>query len=234
MKHLFLVLGTAVVVVPWLTGARVHADMIQWSASGIVAAPGQAQDVGVTPPWSFGAITLINGTETSGTNSGSVLLTTLHAVVTTPDGIVDFSGSSGNYSVELKLQDMASGATGYLHFNGNLNANYGVGWGNITNTFLSPTTQSLTLGKEIYTVTIGPFVTPGVPTNPIIDPSNGNPIGEIGSPGSISATISVQSAVSSAPEPSSLLLTCLGLAPLGLARWSRRRRRAVDRDASNA
>jgi len=52
-----------------------------------------------------------------------------------------------------------------------------------------------------------------------------------GTYGTIRANISVQPAINSVPEPSSLLLACLGLAPLGLARWFRRRRKDVDSNA---
>ncbi|HEY7424400.1 MAG TPA: hypothetical protein VH682_09250 [Gemmataceae bacterium] len=84
----------------------------------------------------------------------------------------------------------------------------------LTNTFLGPTTQSLMLGGNLYTATIGPFDNP---------PSRGPDLGQL--PATISASISVQpAAVQSAPEPSSLVLACLGLPSLGLARWFLRRK----------
>ncbi|HEY7154824.1 MAG TPA: PEP-CTERM sorting domain-containing protein [Gemmataceae bacterium] len=89
---------------------------------------------------------------------------------------------------------------------------------NLTNTFLGSTTQTLTLGGNLYTVTIGPFVEPTSDEK-----------------GSISASITVQptTAINSAPEPSSLMLACLGLPSLGLARRFRRRK-VMDGNASNA
>ena len=57
-----------------------------------------------------------------------------------------------------------------------------------------------------------------------------DPVAPTGTYGTISANISVQpiGSVSPTPEPSSLLLACLGLPPLGLARWLRRHRKDVD------
>jgi hypothetical protein len=116
------------------------------------------------------------------------------------------------------LRDDASGASGSLTFRGNLSGSInllqGVGNAGITNTTLGPTTQSLTLGGNLYTVTIGSFVPPGIPNDPN---------GVAGPTGSISASIAVQPATNSTPEPSSLVLACLGLPSLGLAGWFRRR-----------
>ncbi|HEY7424399.1 MAG TPA: PEP-CTERM sorting domain-containing protein [Gemmataceae bacterium] len=73
-------------------------------------------------------------------------------------------------------------------------------------------------------MTIGPFVNP--------PPTFVN--GSLAT-GSISASIAVQpAAVQSAPEPSSLMLACLGLPSLGLARWFRHRRKDLNSNASKA
>lgn len=86
----------------------------------------------------------------------------------------------------------------------------------LTNTFTGPTTQTLQLGHNLYTVTLGPVVLPQYFNAPDDGPDL--------SMGSISATISAQPLTNSTPEPSSLLLACLGLPSLGLAGWFRRRR----------
>jgi hypothetical protein len=70
-------------------------------------------------------------------------------------------------------------------------------------------------------VTVGSYVSPGDYAS--------------GLPGSISANIDVRPALNSTPEPSSLILACLGLPSLGLVRWFRqRRRKVVDDNASKA
>jgi hypothetical protein len=206
MKRLFLVVGTAAMILPWLAGARAQADAIHWAASG--SPLGSAS---IYPQNSVGGIdggiNLLPGSTTSGTNSGSVVALEVGYWVN-PDALraPTFGGPSANYSLNLTLRDGASGASGSLTFRGNLS---GVIAPDpfFTNTFLGPTTQTLTLGGNLYNVTIGPFVNPSSSQD-----------------GSISASIAVQPAINSAPEPSSLVLACLGLPSLGLARWFRRRK----------
>jgi hypothetical protein len=222
MKRLCLIVSTAVVILPWLAGARAQADVIHWTASGRGLGPNLLPEYGVafiSPQNGVGAaISLLPGKTTSGSNSGSVV-----AVKLVAGGIPDrmdtaiFGGPSANYSLSLMLHDDDVSDSGSLTFRGNLS-----GWidtddsAHFTNTFLGPTTQSLILGtlpgrpRRLYTVTIGPFVSPS-----LFDP------------GSISAAIDVQPgpAVEPTPEPSSRILACLGLPSLGLAGWLRRRHR---------
>jgi len=224
MKRLFLVLGTAAIVLPWLTTARVHAEMIQWTASGTPIGPNFNSSNGTASIYSNfgdGAIGLLPGTTQNGTNSGSVIaLDVIYAVNPDSSEPAKFGGSSANYSLSLTLTDAASGASGSLTFSGNLSGEIGEGPSDLWNTYLGPTTQSLKLGQNLYTVTMGSYV-----NGSMLDP-----VAPTGTDGTISANISVQpiGPVSPTPEPSTLLLACLGLPPLGLARWLRRRRKDVD------
>ncbi len=89
---------------------------------------------------------------------------------------------------------------------GTLTANSAV----ITSTFNTPVTVAQTVGGNLYTVTIGPFSAPSGP--------NSTNVGSIGAPVDVNADV-----VRQAPEPSSLVLTGLGLAGLaGGWRWRRR------------
>lgn len=220
MKSVFLALGTAMVILPSLSEARVQAGAIYWSASGGPTGPNVNPDNGGlvihSHDLSDGIIGFDPGRKTNGANSGSVVLTTLYAFTNSSINRF-FGGPSSNYVLSLVLRDSASGASGSLTFRGNLsgfiNAG-GMGTTDLTNAFLGSSTQTLTLGKNLYTVTIGPFVSPGPPL-----PNSPS--------GSISASIAAQPAVKTAsnPEPSSLVLACLGLPSLGVARWFRRRSR---------
>ncbi|HTU19194.1 MAG TPA: hypothetical protein VMG10_14130 [Gemmataceae bacterium] len=225
MKRIFLVLATAVMVLPWLTAARVQADMIQWSVSAsAVVANGSGTVISNSYPGVSGSnvtIELSNygnyGLPTTGTNAETVPVVALNAGYIGNLGSIDseFGGPSSQYQLNLTLRDQASGASGSVTFNGYFSGVLGIsGGGNtLTNNFVGPTTQSLKLGSDLYTVTIGPTVLPQTFIG-ASGWSNG---------GSISASISVQPATSATPEPSSLLLACLGLPPLGLARWLRRK-----------
>ena len=236
MKRLFLVLGTAVVGFLGLAGARVQADMIQWSASASVetANPGPGGTAYVPAQLSPGdsvspaTIQMFPGGNTTGSNSGSVALTYLSAYDdgTLTGRIYKFGGASAQYQLSLVLHDQASGDSGTLAFHGFFNGQIpqiGSTLNPLTNTFVGPTTQTLKLGQNLYSVTLGPVV---LPRETYYEENDTG--------GSISASINVQPVVTSTPEPSSLLLACLALPPLSLARWFRRRgrRRVVDSDTS--
>jgi len=221
MKRLLFVLGTTVLVLSSLAAATGHADMIQWSASTTLVGP-YAQESGTSQnvtSFQTGQAWLTIGSSwqpTTGTNSQSLILANIWANDQSDNGLTKtFGGSQANYSLSLDLRDIASGASGTLTFQGQLGGSFDGGTMGITNAFLGSTTQSLTLGKNVYTVTIGPFVPP---------PGWGDPPYSQEPPGSISASISVQPVTSATPEPSSLLLACLAVPPLGLARWLRRRK----------
>lgn len=226
MKRLLLILGMAVMVLPWLAGGRAEAEQIQWSESVTLLGPnvfvnGHAQIYSNNGYGGSGGIGLNPGNTTNGTNSESVVAVNM-GEATLPGITSTFGGPSANYSLSLTLHDLTSGASGSLTFGGNFNGDvWPGGYGNLKNTFIGPTTQTLNLGRNLYTVTIGPFVNPWFPEG------NGTSVDG----GTISASISVQPSVSSAPEPSSLVLACLGLPPLGLTRWLRRRK-GVDHKAS--
>jgi len=216
MKRVFLVLFTAVIVLPCLTAARVQADMIQWSASGtplignVPSTFGSAQIYGNA---GGGVVSFLSGPLTSGTNSGSIVaLNVSYAENPNGSAIPQFSGPSADYSLSITVHDAASGTFGSLIFHGNLSGEIDQG-NHFWNTYIGPTTQTLKLGQDLYTVTMGPYV-------------NGTELGPWGGGtyGTISANISVQPVTNATPEPSSLLLACLAVPPLGLARWLRRRK----------
>jgi hypothetical protein len=115
------------------------------------------------------------------------------------------------YSLSLFLQDDASGQSTTLAFAGQFDGTLSANSANIMNTFLGETTQSVVLGNTRFTVTIGPFASPGPP-----DATN---------EGSIGAHAQVQvEQVMETPEPGTLALSSLGGVFLAWAAWRRRRR----------
>jgi hypothetical protein len=124
-----------------------------------------------------------------------------------------FGGPSGNYSLRITLHDSASGASGSLTFGGNLFGSIvqGDGIEFISDQWTNSTFQSLKLGGNLYTVNADGF-------------SNGTGFSTIpNGTGHIFASVYAEK-LGVAPEPSSLVLACLGLPSLGLARWFRRRK----------
>jgi hypothetical protein len=156
----------------------------------------------------FGSVAF--ATTNGGTATGpSATLTaaSLTAVSSAPNNNPDtFSGET--YNVTLALTDVASGKSGSLTFVGKLFGTLTGTSTNITTNFAAPT-QTLTLGKDLYTVTVGPLVPPSQATTTVI--------------GDLMATVAVQGGVvtqtQQSPEPSSLVLAGLGLA----AAFGRRR-----------
>jgi hypothetical protein len=122
------------------------------------------------------------------------------------------SYSNGDYKIALTIGDLTLNGT--LYFTGQLSGT--VGPGNtylVNNTFTGPTTQTLQLGPQVYTVTIGPFDPPAL--NTVADG-----VVPADLPGAILAVASVSPP--EAPEPSTLALASAALSLFGVRLWRRR------------
>jgi hypothetical protein len=110
------------------------------------------------------------------------------------------------------LVDTSSGASGTLAFTGQFDGTLTAASSNIANTFTGKLTQSIVLGGNLYTVTMGSFTPP-------------RPPGENNS-GSINAhaSVSVQTAFVT-PEPGGFVLAGIAVPFLSIALWRRGPRR---------
>lgn len=200
------------------------------------ASQATAPDVGwsynFTPSQSFisadspgsGTVSFTNEPTKTATNSSDVVVTNLRVSSTATPNSPDTLSTNGAWKVGLTLTDSASGASTTMTFSGKLGGSFSASNSNITNTFnpipggaytwTAPTVNGIT---DQYTVTLTGFTPPGPPSA-----SNA---------GSISAHITVTPQSSNgggntagAPEPSTLLLSCLGLGFAGLTSWRKRRR----------
>jgi hypothetical protein len=152
----------------------------------------------------------VNLTSFSGTLTGnqSIHATTISAVIS-PTASQPDHYTSDLYSLVIDLTDQASGKTGELTFTGHLSGTVSPsGPVSLTNVFDSPTTQTIKIGANDYTVTIGPFVSP-TGLNATQD-------------GKIDATVQVTPdvPVDRTPEPSGLVLAGVAFAAFGAA-WRR-------------
>jgi hypothetical protein len=161
-----------------------------------------------------GGVSFTNEPARDVTGSSDVVATNLRvfssALPTSPDKF----NSGGAYSVVLVVTDKASGDSAVLTFTGKLGGMFSASNSNVTNAFTGQTTQTVTLGNFDYTVSFPPnFYSP--PGPPLASNS-----------GSISAHVAVSPAgigPATVPEPSTMVLSGLGLALMGAAGWRKRR-----------
>ncbi len=188
-----------------LAGARANADFIQWSYNWNISPISVLSDSG------NGSVSFTNQPQQTASGNSDTVATNLKANSLAPPSNPDTLNHTGAYSLTLNLTDTASGQTGTLTFSGKLGGNFSKSSANITNAFNTPTVQTLFLGGNSYTVTIGPYSPPGPPDSTNL--------------GSIAAHVDVSSIspASSAPEPSTLLLGLFGLSGAGAFSWRKRR-----------
>lgn len=197
-----------------LVGASARADLLQWGYNWAPSAMKITADGGGS-----GYLTLTNQPSISATGTSNTVITNLRdfstASTATPDTFTHAA-----FSFTLQLEDLASHATGTATFAGFFSGTLTANSANILANFTSPMTQTLTVGGNTYTVTLGTYTPPGPPgstanagsLNAVITPTAGNGGGHTSGGGS-------------SPEPSTLVLVSLAFPYFGLAGWRRRKQR---------
>jgi hypothetical protein len=193
--------------------------------AGLIPAPNAQWSYNFTPNQSVvsadapgtGTVSFTNEPTKNATGNSDVVVTNLKVTSTAPAIGGDTFNSSGAWKIGLVLSDQASGTnSGTLWFTGKLGGNFSSSNSNVTDTFTGTKTYTWTASNgNVYTVSLTGYTPPGPPTA-----SNS---------GSISAHVTVQMPdgnghPAGAPEPSSLVLSCLGLTFAGAASWRKRRR----------
>jgi hypothetical protein len=204
MKRSTPFVATALALLCGAPAAR--ADLIAWSYNWDRSPVSVASDSG------NGSVALTNEPTKDATGSSDTVATNLKASSLAPASAPDTLTTGGNYALTLTLTDKASGQSGAVTFTGKLSGTFSKDSANITNAFSGALTQVLSLGVNTYTVTIGPYSPPGPPSA-----SNF---------GSIAAHVDIQGGVvtgEKSPEPSTMLLSCLGVSLAGAAGWRKRR-----------
>jgi hypothetical protein len=165
-------------------------------------------------------VNFTNDSTQSVQGSSDIVATTLHTFSSALPAHPDRLTANGSYDLDLQLSatDDNGVHTALLTFHGNkLSGPFSSANSKITNMFGADATQSVNLGVYTFSVSLDSYVPPGPQSQ--------------GLKGSIGATVTVTGNTITAaqvPEPTSLLLSSLGLTFLGGMAWRKRRRaRAV-------
>jgi hypothetical protein len=193
-----------------LAGASARADLIQWGYNWTPSGNNVAADGGGT-----GHLGLTNAPSNAAAGTSNTVITNIRAFSTAPTATPDVF-THANFSFTLSLQDIASQQTGTVTYSGFFSGTLTANNANIQANFTSPSTQTLTLGGNTFTVTLGTYSPPGPPgaTNA----------------GSLNALVTVTPGdnggghTSSTPEPSTLVLIGFAFPCLALANRRRRNR----------
>jgi len=194
-----------------LANPSARADLISWGYNWTPSAAKISADGG-----SSGYLSLTNTLPNTASGSSNTVITNLrtfsNAASSGPDTF-----THANVSYTLQLTDTASHTSGNLTFAGHFSGSMTGSSANVQLHFTSPMTQSLALGGNTYSVSIGSYTPPGPPGASNV--------------GSLNAFVSVTpgngggGTISSVPEPSALLLAGLALPWVSLSGWRARRKR---------
>jgi hypothetical protein len=163
-------------------------------------------------------VTFTNEPPRNATGSSDVVATNLRVSSAAPGDKPDVLLKNGAYGLTLTLSmtDNTGTHIATLTFTGKLTGTFSAESSNLTNVFGHNATQTVSLGSFNFTVTMDAYTPPGPPDQT--------------QPGAIGAHVSVTSANPTGgggtPEPSTMLLSGLGLTFLGAAGWRKRRARA--------
>jgi hypothetical protein len=187
--------------------ASLPPDNVQWTYN---FSPGAAAVTADANP--SAGVSFTNEPTKAAVGSSDVVATNLRGFSTATSAAPDVMSSSGAYTLNLQLStsDANGPHTATLSFSGKLTGKFSAESSNIRNVFGADSMQTVQLGDYNFTVSLFAYTPPGPP-----DQLNA---------GSISAYVQI-TAVTPAqlPEPSTMLLSGLGLTFLGGAMWRKRR-----------
>jgi hypothetical protein len=193
-----------------LANTSARADLLQWGYNWEPSTMKVSADAGGS-----GYLSLTDEPANSATGSSNTVVTNIHSFSTASSTAPDtFKNAAITYT--LQLEDNTSKTTGSVSFSGYYSGTITANSSNIQLTITSPTTESVTLGGNTYSVALGTYTPPGPP-----GASNA---------GSLNAFVTVTAGsgggtISSVPEPGSLMLAGLALPFVSLAGWRKRRGR---------
>lgn len=197
-----------------LHAAPLPPDALSWNFSWTPDAPSVVGDQGV------GGVTFTKEPTKTIVGSSDIVATNLRTFSIAPAGSPESFGMSGFYGLTIDLDIVQDGTpfSGSLYFTGKLGGTFSSEGSGVSNTFLDAGPKSVVLGAYTFTVTLTSFTPPGPPSQ--------------NNTGSIGAFVEVSSIrPDSVPEPSTLVLSCLGGVALVGGAYRRWRARATPSQA---
>lgn len=192
-------------------------------AGQVTATPDVGWSYNFTPSQSFvsadspgsGTVSFTNEPTKTATNSSDVVVTNLRVSSTAMADSPDSLSKNGAWKVGLTLTDSATGQSTTMNFSGQLSGTFSAANSNITNAFTGQTSYTWTANNgDQFKVSLVGFTPPGPPSA-----SNAGSIAAF-----VQVTPGVHTGGTGTPEPSTLVLSGLGLSFAGLASWRKRRR----------
>jgi hypothetical protein len=192
--------------------ASIPAENLQWTYNFSPGSPSVVSDNNASS-----YIGLTNEPTKAAVGSSDIVATNLRAFSAATAAAPDTLMTGGNYSLTLVLSTVDDGVpfSTSMTFNGKLTGTFSAESANISNVFGSNSTQTVQLGNYFFSVSLVAYTPPGPP-----DQLNA---------GSLAAHVTVSSTgpAEESPEPSTMLLSALGLTCLGGAAWRKRRQARI-------
>jgi hypothetical protein len=219
MKRRSVSLFAGAVVALLFAGGSARADFVEWNFNFFPKVPSSSPYLIKSDTSDTSYIQLSNEDPGSAAGSSDLVATSIAVFSDAGRGTPDVFDAAGEFVLQFQLTDAASGESapnGLLFkgkFSGELSGKSSKLGVEFVNDGEFKTEYTVTLGGNTYTVTIGQYTPPGAPEN--------------GNPGALGVHVEVNPGdIQKSPEPSTMLLGCIGLAGMGLAGWRKRRQAA--------
>ncbi len=206
---------SALLVLMVVATCQIRADYLNWTYTATF----QVDTLTVKTPTNGGATVAVTDYGTPQPGGANI---PVQAYETSTDSTTPISFNKATYDLALKITDNTTHDSGTLHFTGSLTGSLTATTSALVDSFTPVTSNSLTLDGHTYTVKI-PTVTLAPPTSP---QENVMASVSVANAGGVVPSSPPPPPSNGTPEPTSLLLSSLGISLLGIGRWWKCRRLA--------